>query len=53
MKTVGQTYLTEKWGVGSRQDQEPLTFSTVPGRRVKLPKRCLFQMLAIIISLCL
>ena len=38
MKTVGQTYLTEKWGVGSRQDQEPLTFSTVPGRRVPLPE---------------
>ena len=25
-----------KWGVGSRQNQEPLTFSTVPGRRVPL-----------------
>jgi hypothetical protein len=24
-----------KWGIGSRQNQEPLTFSTVPGRRVK------------------
>jgi hypothetical protein len=23
---------------GSRQDQEPLTFSTVPGRRVPLPE---------------
>jgi hypothetical protein len=30
--------LTEKWGVGSRQDQEPLTFFTVPGRRVPLPE---------------
>jgi hypothetical protein len=29
---------SEKWGVGSRQDQEPLTFSTVPGRRVPLPE---------------
>jgi hypothetical protein len=29
---------SEKWGVGSRQDQEPLTFFTVPGRRVPLPE---------------
>ena len=29
---------SEKWGVGSRQDQEPLTFSTDPGRRVPLPE---------------
>jgi hypothetical protein len=36
----GRTYLFdyEKWGVGSRQDQEPLTFYTVPGRRVPLPE---------------
>ena len=29
---------SEKWNVGSRWDQEPLTFSTVPGRRVPLPE---------------
>ena len=29
---------SEKWGVGHRQDQEPLTFSTDPGRRVPLPE---------------
>jgi hypothetical protein len=30
--------LTSRGGVGSRQDQEPLPFSTVPGRRVPLPE---------------
>ena len=29
---------SEKWGVGNRQDQVPLTFSTDPGRRVPLPE---------------
>ena len=29
---------SEKWGVGNRQDQVPLTFSTGPGRRVPLPE---------------
>jgi hypothetical protein len=29
---------SEKWGVGNRQDHEPLTFSTDPGRRVPLPE---------------
>jgi hypothetical protein len=36
--TVNFIYLMLEKTKGSRQDQEPLTFSTVPGRRVPLPE---------------